>query len=71
MIQLNIHRQRITTSDKKVLDDEDKTLKEMGIREGDELEIKDLGPQICEYSRDWIWMSIDATLLALQLGEQS
>ena len=52
MIQLNIHRQRITTSDKKVLDDEDKTLKEMGIREGDELEIKDLGPQICEYSRD-------------------
>ena len=32
--------------DKKVLDDDDKSLKEFGVKQGDQLEIKDLGPQI-------------------------
>ena len=43
---MNVHRQRITTGDKKVLDDDDKSLKEFGVKQGDQLEIKDLGPQI-------------------------
>ena len=44
-----MHRQRITTADKKVLDDESKTLKELGVADGETLEIKDLGHQICEF----------------------
>ncbi|GAA5847161.1 hypothetical protein JCM5353_004985 [Sporobolomyces roseus] len=44
--RLNIHRQRITTGDKKVLDDDDKSLNEFGVKQGDSLDIKDLGPQI-------------------------
>lgn len=42
-----MNRQRLTTTDKKVLDDDAKTLKELGVADGDTLEIKDLGPQIC------------------------
>ncbi|GAA5871081.1 hypothetical protein JCM1840_007585 [Sporobolomyces johnsonii] len=45
-VKLNVHRQRITTPDKKVLDDDDKPLTEYGVQDGDTLEIKDLGPQI-------------------------
>ncbi|ORY70636.1 3-oxo-5-alpha-steroid 4-dehydrogenase-domain-containing protein [Leucosporidium creatinivorum] len=45
-VKLNANRQRLTTADKKVLDDDAKTLKELGVADGDSLEIKDLGPQI-------------------------
>ncbi|GAA5949088.1 hypothetical protein JCM3765_004008 [Sporobolomyces pararoseus] len=44
---LSRHRQRITTEDKKVvLEDEDKKLESFGIKNGDELYLKDLGPQV-------------------------
>lgn len=33
-----------------MLDDDSKTLSELGVGEGETLEIKDLGPQICELS---------------------
>ncbi|GAA5872186.1 hypothetical protein JCM16303_001004 [Sporobolomyces ruberrimus] len=46
-IHLNQHRQRITTIEKKqVLDDDDKSLETFGIKDNDELHIKDLGPQV-------------------------
>ncbi|GAA6023977.1 hypothetical protein JCM10207_006840, partial [Rhodosporidiobolus poonsookiae] len=45
-VKMNVHRQRITTKDKKVLDDDDKPLRDYGVGEGEQLEIKDLGPQI-------------------------
>ncbi|GAA5914465.1 hypothetical protein JCM6882_003027 [Rhodosporidiobolus microsporus] len=45
-VKMSVHRQRITTQDKKVLDDEDKKLSEYGVGEGETLEIKDLGPQV-------------------------
>ncbi|GAA5825231.1 hypothetical protein JCM11251_006154 [Rhodosporidiobolus azoricus] len=45
-VKMNVHRQRITTQDKKVLDDEDKKVSEYGVGEGETLEIKDLGPQV-------------------------
>ncbi|KAL8278874.1 hypothetical protein RQP46_008745 [Phenoliferia psychrophenolica] len=44
--KLSVHRQRITTADKKVLDDPEATLASLGVADGDALEIKDLGPQI-------------------------
>ncbi|BGP17382.1 hypothetical protein JCM10213_002865 [Rhodosporidiobolus nylandii] len=44
--KISTHRQRLTTQDKKVLDDEDKPLSDFGVKEGDSVEIKDLGPQI-------------------------
>ena len=44
--QVNVHRQRITTSDKKVLDDDDRSLADYGVRDGDSLDFKDLGPQV-------------------------
>ncbi|KAK4055854.1 3-oxo-5a-steroid 4- dehydrogenase [Microbotryomycetes sp. JL221] len=44
--KLDVHRQRLTTEDKKVLDDDDKQLTEYGVKHNDSLEIKDLGPQI-------------------------
>lgn len=48
-IHLNQHRQRITTIEKKqVLDDDDKSLETFGIKDNDELHIKDLGPQVGE-----------------------
>ncbi|GAA5823672.1 hypothetical protein JCM10212_007092 [Sporobolomyces blumeae] len=43
---LNVHRQRITTQDKKVLDDDDQHLAHYSVKDGDTLEIKDLGPQV-------------------------
>ena len=46
---MNIHRQRLTTADKKALDDDDKSLADFGVKDGDSLEIKDLGPQICKF----------------------
>jgi very-long-chain enoyl-CoA reductase len=49
--QLNLsrHRQRITTIDKKqVLDDDEQKLEALGIKDRDELHIKDLGPQVGE-----------------------
>ena len=48
-LRLNRHRQRITTVDKKVvLDDDEKPLKDFGVNDGDDLHIKDLGPQVGE-----------------------
>ncbi|SCV70314.1 BQ2448_1708 [Microbotryum intermedium] len=45
--KLGFRRQRITTLDKKVpLDDEDKKVTDFGVKDGDKLEIKDLGPQM-------------------------
>jgi len=45
--RLHPTRQRITTTiTKKALVDDNKTLKELGVSEGDTLEVKDLGPQI-------------------------
>ena len=44
--QVNVHRQRLTTSDKKVLDDDDRSLADYGVRDGDSLDFKDLGPQV-------------------------
>ncbi|KAI5475362.1 enoyl reductase [Pseudohyphozyma bogoriensis] len=44
--KLHIHRQRITTADKKVLEDDAESLASVGVKEGDALDIKDLGPQI-------------------------
>lgn len=46
-LQLAENRQRLTTGDKKVLDDDSKSLSELGVADGETLEIKDLGPQIC------------------------
>lgn len=46
--KVDVHRQRLTTSDKKVLEDGDHSLKQSGLKDGDSLEIKDLGPQICK-----------------------
>ncbi|GAA5926574.1 trans-2-enoyl-CoA reductase (NADPH) TSC13 [Sporobolomyces koalae] len=46
-IRMNVHRQRITTIEKKqALDDDDRTLAHFGVRGGDSLHIKDLGPQV-------------------------
>lgn len=45
-IKLTVYRQRITTAEKKVLDDDASTLKSVGVSDGDTLDIKDLGPQI-------------------------
>ncbi|KAH9444051.1 hypothetical protein MJO28_013609 [Puccinia striiformis f. sp. tritici] len=39
-------RQRFTTGDKKVLDDPQTSLADYGLKEGDEIVFKDLGPQI-------------------------
>ncbi|PLW26907.1 hypothetical protein PCANC_23203 [Puccinia coronata f. sp. avenae] len=44
--RLHPSRQRLTTSDKKVLDDPKKTLSDYGLEETDEIVFKDLGPQI-------------------------
>jgi very-long-chain enoyl-CoA reductase len=45
--QLDVNRQRITTVDKKVpLDTDEQLLTDLGVKSGDQLEIKDLGPQI-------------------------
>lgn len=45
--QLDVNRQRITTVDKKVLLEQDEQLlTDLGVKSGDQLEIKDLGPQI-------------------------
>ena len=56
-----------------MLDDDDKSLKEFGVKQGDQLEIKDLGPQIGTPS-----CSLDSTLdradrefRSLQLGRLS
>lgn len=68
LLQLNIHRQRLTTTEKKVLDDGDKTLVEFGIKSGDKVEIKDLGPQICESSM--VYTSA-CSLLTQLCGERS
>lgn len=46
--QMSVHRQRLTTLDKAALGEDEKTLKEVGVKEGDVVQIKDLGPQICE-----------------------
>lgn len=47
MWQLDVNRQRITTLDKKVpLDTDEQLLADLGVKSGDQLEIKDLGPQI-------------------------
>lgn len=48
VLQMNVHRQRLTTLDKAALGDDDKTLAEVGVKEGDVVQIKDLGPQICK-----------------------
>jgi hypothetical protein len=50
IVQMNVHRQRLTTLDKAALGDDDKTLAEVGVKEGDVVQIKDLGPQICQFS---------------------
>lgn len=56
---LSRHRQRITTEDKKVvLEDEDKKLESFGIKNGDELYLKDLGPQV---GQSCISLSLDDT----------
>ncbi|KAM0754506.1 hypothetical protein T439DRAFT_376977 [Meredithblackwellia eburnea MCA 4105] len=44
--KLSFHRQRITTLEKKALDDNEAQLASLGIKSGDKLEIKDLGPQV-------------------------
>ncbi|GAA5873005.1 hypothetical protein JCM3774_004895 [Rhodotorula dairenensis] len=44
--KLDVNRQRITTLDKKVLENDDQSLTDAGVKSGDQLEIKDLGPQI-------------------------
>lgn len=47
VMQLDVNRQRITTVDKKVvLENDDQLLTDLGVKSGDRLEIKDLGPQI-------------------------
>ncbi|CEH16871.1 Steroid reductase required for elongation of the very long chain fatty acids [Ceraceosorus bombacis] len=43
---LTAERQRITTEEKKALLDEDKRLTEAGVRNGDTLYVKDIGPQV-------------------------
>ncbi|GAA6021418.1 hypothetical protein JCM11491_006702 [Sporobolomyces phaffii] len=46
-LALSTHRQRITTVDKKQpLDDDDSLLASYGVKDRDELHIKDLGPQV-------------------------
>lgn len=45
-MQVNVHRQRLTTLDRKALDDDDKPLSDFGVKSGDALEFKDLGPQV-------------------------
>ncbi|KAA1079294.1 3-oxo-5a-steroid 4- dehydrogenase [Puccinia graminis f. sp. tritici] len=44
--RLDPSRQRLTTADKKVLDDPQKSLGDYGLKEGDQILFKDLGPQI-------------------------
>ncbi|TNY24417.1 3-oxo-5-alpha-steroid 4-dehydrogenase-domain-containing protein [Rhodotorula diobovata] len=44
--KVNVHRQRITTADKKVLDNDDSPLSDYGVHDGDSLTFKDLGPQV-------------------------
>ncbi|GAA5990245.1 hypothetical protein JCM11641_001797 [Rhodosporidiobolus odoratus] len=43
---ISVHRQRLTTIDKKLLDDDDKPLSQFSLHDGDSLEVKDLGPQV-------------------------
>jgi hypothetical protein len=45
--QINVTRQRLTTVDKTVLDDDKQHLAHYGV-EGTTVEVKDLGPQMCE-----------------------
>lgn len=44
--QLNVERQRITNSDKKPLLGDEKRLADLNVRNGETLQVKDLGPQI-------------------------
>ncbi|KAK4049129.1 3-oxo-5a-steroid 4- dehydrogenase [Microbotryomycetes sp. JL201] len=44
--KLDFYRQRLTTDDKQVLEDDSKELSEYGVQHNASLEIKDLGPQI-------------------------
>jgi len=44
--KISTSRQRLTTTDKKVLDDDDKSMSDYGLKDGDTVEVKDLGPQI-------------------------
>ena len=45
---MSVHRQRLSTLDKTGLGDDDKTFAQVGLNEGDVVQIKDLGPQICQ-----------------------
>ena len=66
---MNVHRQRLTTLDKAALGDDDKTLAEVGVKEGDVVQIKDLGPQICKYSTLFVFPSTaDPGWISLQRG---
>jgi len=48
---MSVYRQRLTTLDKAGLGDDEKTLAEVGLKEGDVVQIKDLGPQICKQQK--------------------
>lgn len=56
-----------------MLDDDDKSLKEFGVKQGDQLEIKDLGPQIGKpsCSRVQLWIELIVISQSLQLGKLS
>ncbi|PKI84959.1 Tsc13p [Malassezia vespertilionis] len=43
---LPVERQRITTSENRALGNDDKRLEDLGVKSGDKLFVKDLGPQI-------------------------
>jgi hypothetical protein len=45
-VQLNPNRQRLTTLDKKLLADDKKPLSEYGIKDGETIELKDIGVQV-------------------------
>jgi uncharacterized ubiquitin-like protein YukD len=48
--QLNANRLRLTTLDKKLLAEDNKPLSEYGVKDGEVLELKDLGAQVGAYS---------------------
>lgn len=48
---LKVERQRVTTQDKKPLLNDDAKLNELGLKDGDTVWVKDLGPQVSSKAR--------------------
>ena len=68
LLQISTSRQRLTTTDKKVLDDDDKSMSDYGLKDGDTVEVKDLGPQICASLCCYVHLYPQADIFSSQHG---